>query len=70
MMIIQLILFFALLGAGIWLHFRICRLEREFMALIKKSEKVLEQEARWNEGLNNILNYSLEDAFKTGGELK
>ncbi len=35
----------------------------EAMAEIKKQG---EREAQWNEGLNNILNYSLEQAFEAG----
>lgn len=41
--------------------------KERFDAVIAEAERQNEREAKWNDGLNNILNYCLEDSFKAGG---
>jgi F0F1-type ATP synthase membrane subunit b/b' len=41
--------------------------QERFDAVIAEAERQNEREAKWNDGLNNILNYCLEDSFKAGG---
>lgn len=68
---LQPIIFLLLLLCFAWLW----RLERKlksfsgrFNTVMAEAERQNEREAQWNEGLNNILNYSFNDAFKTGGD--
>lgn len=42
----------------------------KFTEVMAEAERQNEREAQWNEGLNNILNYSLTQAFDPGGKKK
>lgn len=41
--------------------------KERFDDVMVEAEKQVQMEAKWNTGLNNILNYCLEDSFKAGG---
>ena len=44
--------------------------KERFDDVMTEAEKQIEEEARWNTGLNNILNFCLDDAFNAGGGKK
>lgn len=46
------------------------KFKERFESAIAEAEKQNDIEARWNEGLNNILNYNLIQAFEAGKDKK
>lgn len=49
------------------LNSRFDEFKERFDDVMLEAEKQVQLEAKWNTGLNNILNYCLEDSFKAGG---
>ena len=44
--------------------------KERFDDVMTEAEKQVEEEIKWNTGLNNILNFCLDDAFNAGGGKK
>ena len=42
--------------------------KERFDDVMTEAEKQIEEEIKWNTGLNNILNFCLDDAFNAGGK--
>lgn len=43
--------------------------KERFDDVMTAAEEQVKEEERWNKGLNNILNFCLDDAYKAGGKL-